>query len=163
VKRRRDESVPLSAVFGLPAEVGMRVAAKALKLSLGTAYKRARRGDFPCRLHRRGRIYFVAVHDLMRGLGIQDVRVRYDDIEEGARLARGESDGQRQPTTSRSDAEPSAVKCPLPHEGRERWSSAASARAERWRHHAPPPAEGAIVRERVSIATERTRRLELDG
>lgn len=93
MKRHRDESVSLSDVFGLPAEVGMRVAAKALNLSLGTAYKRARRGDFPCRLRRRGRIYSVAVHDLMRGLGIQDVRVRYDDIEEGARFACGESDG----------------------------------------------------------------------
>ncbi|MBD0747821.1 hypothetical protein [Streptomyces sp. CBMA152] len=96
MKRHRDESVPFSAVFGLPAEVGMRVAAKALNVSLGTAYKQARRGDFPCRLCRRGRIYVVALHDLMRGLGIQDVRVRYDDIEEGARLAAGYGDCSRQ-------------------------------------------------------------------
>ncbi|WP_329546438.1 hypothetical protein OG548_20945 [Streptomyces sp. NBC_01356] len=73
----------------------MRDAAKALNLSLGKAYKMAKYGDFPCRLRRRGRIYVVTLHDLMRGLGIQDVRVRYDDVEEGARLADGGDDCQR--------------------------------------------------------------------
>ena len=87
--RNRDESIPFSVVFGLPAEVGMRVAAKALNLSIATAYKRARCGDFPCRVRKEGRVYVVGLHDLMRGLGIQDVRVRYDDFEAGARLADG--------------------------------------------------------------------------
>ncbi|MGW2628631.1 hypothetical protein ACWC2K_04770 [Streptomyces chattanoogensis] len=88
--RRRDESVPLSEAFGLPAQVNLRTAAKALDLSLSTAYRRARQGDFPCRLHKEGRIYVVRLRDLMRGLGIQDVRVQYDDIEAGARFASGE-------------------------------------------------------------------------
>ncbi|WP_329935037.1 helix-turn-helix transcriptional regulator [Streptomyces sp. BE308] len=87
--RRRDESVPFSTVFGLPAEVGLRTAAKALNLSPTTAYRRAGRGDFPCPLRKVGRAYVVRLSDLMRGLGIQDVRVLYDDLEAGARFAEG--------------------------------------------------------------------------
>lgn len=70
----------------------MKVAAKALNLSMTTAYRRAKRGDFPCRLSKKGRVYEVRLHDLMRSLGIQDVRVRYDDFEAGARFANGGSD-----------------------------------------------------------------------
>lgn len=91
MKRHRDESVAFSEVFGLPARVGMRIAAEALGMSLTTAYRRARRGDFPCRLRKEGRVYVVCLPDLMRGLGIQDVRVLYDDIEAGARFARGDT------------------------------------------------------------------------
>ncbi|GHH69665.1 hypothetical protein GCM10018793_02440 [Streptomyces sulfonofaciens] len=90
--RCRDESVPFSEVFGLPALVNMRTAAKALDLGLSTAYRRARRGDFPCHLHKKGCIYVVRLRDLMRGLGIQDVRVHYDDMEAGARFAGGEEE-----------------------------------------------------------------------
>ncbi|MEE1790802.1 hypothetical protein PUR28_08435 [Streptomyces sp. BE308] len=36
-----------------------------------------------------GRAYVVRLSDLMRGLGIQDVRVLYDDLEAGARFAEG--------------------------------------------------------------------------
>lgn len=46
--RHRDESVAFSAVFGLPAEVGLRMAAEALNLSPTTAYRQVRNGDFPC-------------------------------------------------------------------------------------------------------------------
>ncbi|MGW2057431.1 helix-turn-helix transcriptional regulator [Streptomyces sp. NPDC001840] len=81
-----------SAVFGLPAEVGLRTAAKALNLSPTTAYRQARNGDFPCRVRRAGRRYVVRLSDLMRELGIQEVRVRYDDIEAGARFASGDVD-----------------------------------------------------------------------
>lgn len=92
MKRHRDESVAFSAVFGLPAEVGMRMAADALSLGLSTAYKRARSGEFPCPLRKVGRRYVVRLTDLMRALGIQDVRVHYDDFEAGARVARGRTD-----------------------------------------------------------------------
>ncbi|MFJ1955362.1 helix-turn-helix domain-containing protein [Streptomyces microflavus] len=92
MKRHRDESVALSAVFGLPAEVGMRMAADALNLGLSTAYKQARNGGFPCPLRKVGRRYVVRLTDLMRALGIQDVRVHYDDFEAGARIARGRAD-----------------------------------------------------------------------
>ncbi|WP_274031096.1 helix-turn-helix transcriptional regulator [Streptomyces sp. MMBL 11-1] len=92
MKRHRDESVAFSAVFGLPAEMGMRMAADALSLSLSTAYKRARNGEFPCPVRRIGRRYVVRMADLMRTLGIQDVRVHYDDFETGARIARARSD-----------------------------------------------------------------------
>ncbi|MEU8681087.1 helix-turn-helix transcriptional regulator [Streptomyces sp. NPDC001219] len=81
-----------SAVFGLPAEVGLRMAAEALNLSPTTAYRQARNGDFPCPVRRAGRRYVVRLSDLMRELGIQEVRVRYDDIEAGARFAGGEVD-----------------------------------------------------------------------
>ncbi|SCK38777.1 hypothetical protein YW7DRAFT_03296 [Streptomyces sp. AmelKG-E11A] len=50
--RGRDESVPFSVLFGLPSEVGLRTAAKTLNLSMATAYRRARQGDFPCPLRR---------------------------------------------------------------------------------------------------------------
>ncbi|MFF8453376.1 hypothetical protein ACF06T_02490 [Streptomyces albidoflavus] len=92
MKRHRDESIAFSAVFGLPAEVGMRMAAGALSLGLSTAYKQARKGEFPCPLRKVGRRYVVRLTDLMRALGIQDVRVHYDDIEAGARVARGRAD-----------------------------------------------------------------------
>lgn len=92
MKRHRDESVPFSAVFGLPAEVGLRTAADAFALSLTVAYRRAKRGDFPCSLRKVGRTYVVRTPDLMRALGIQDVRVHYDDFEAGARFAGGETD-----------------------------------------------------------------------
>ncbi|MFI5616200.1 hypothetical protein [Streptomyces sp. NPDC051567] len=92
MKRHRDESVPFSAVFGLPAEVGLRTAADALDLGLTTAYKQARRGDFPCPLRKIGRTYVVRMPDLMRALGIQDVRVHHDDFEAGARFADGKTD-----------------------------------------------------------------------
>ncbi|RPK61905.1 hypothetical protein EES43_14955 [Streptomyces sp. ADI96-02] len=92
MKSPGEESVPFSAVFGLPAEVGLRRAAVALDLSPTTAYRRARRGDFPCPVRRSGRRYVVRLPDLMRALGIQDVRVRYDDVEAGARFAGGEAD-----------------------------------------------------------------------
>ncbi|MFF3395642.1 helix-turn-helix transcriptional regulator [Streptomyces sp. NPDC002669] len=89
---RRDESVPFSELFGLPLEVGLRTAAKALNLSPSTAYRRAAHGGFPCPLRRKGRTYVVRLPDLMRGLGIQDVRVLYDDVEAGARFAGEKAD-----------------------------------------------------------------------
>ncbi|MGW1207153.1 hypothetical protein [Streptomyces cyaneofuscatus] len=92
MKRHRDESVAFSAVFGLPAEVGMRMAAEVLSLGLSTAYKRARIGEFPCPIRKVGRRYVVRLTDLMRALSIQDVRVHYDDFEAGARIARGRAD-----------------------------------------------------------------------
>ncbi|OKJ34549.1 hypothetical protein AMK22_18570 [Streptomyces sp. CB01580] len=76
-------------VFGLPAHVDLRTAAKALGLSRTTAYRGARTGAFPCRLCKEGRVYVVRLADIMRGLGIHDVRVRHDDIEAGARFAAG--------------------------------------------------------------------------
>ncbi|WP_380285967.1 helix-turn-helix domain-containing protein [Kitasatospora purpeofusca] len=85
----RDESVPFSVLFGLPSEVGLRIAADALGLSVATAYRRIRRGDFPCALRKVGRTYVIRTVDLMRALRIQDVRVHHDDIEAGARFAGG--------------------------------------------------------------------------
>ncbi|MFE1407360.1 hypothetical protein [Streptomyces sp. NPDC058770] len=76
-------------VFGLPAHVDPRTAAKALGLSRTTAYRRARTGTFLCRLRKEGRVYVVGLADLMRGFGIHDVRVRHDGIEAGARSAPG--------------------------------------------------------------------------
>ncbi|SCD64106.1 hypothetical protein GA0115239_104831 [Streptomyces sp. BpilaLS-43] len=90
--RDHDESVPFSRVFDLPSEVGLRIAAATLGLSLTTAYRRAQRGEFPCPLRRVGRTYVVRLRDLMRAAGIQDVRVHYDDLEAGARFAAGETD-----------------------------------------------------------------------
>lgn len=92
MKRHHDEAVAFSTVFGLPAEVEMRMAADALSLGLGTAYRRARNGEFPCPLRKVGCRYVVRLTDLMRALGIQDVLVHYDDFEAGARVARGRSD-----------------------------------------------------------------------
>ncbi|MFI6855649.1 helix-turn-helix domain-containing protein [Streptomyces sp. NPDC050416] len=60
-------------------------------LRLTTAYKRARCGEFRCRVRKEGGVCGVGLRDLMRALGIQDVRVRYDGFEAGARLADGGS------------------------------------------------------------------------
>lgn len=91
MKRHRDESVAFSVLFGLPAEVGLRMAAAALDVSPATAYRQVRNGEFRCPVRRSGRRHVVRLTDLMRALGIQDVRVRYDDIEAGARFAAGEA------------------------------------------------------------------------
>ncbi|MFF9198785.1 helix-turn-helix domain-containing protein [Streptomyces sp. NPDC014779] len=90
--RHRDESVPFSAVFGLPVEVGLGTAAAVLSLGRSTAYRLAREGSFPCPLRKVGRRYVVRTSDLMRHLHIQDVRVRHDDFEAGARFADGRAD-----------------------------------------------------------------------
>ncbi|MFB6604439.1 helix-turn-helix domain-containing protein [Streptomyces noursei] len=57
-------------------------------MSHSTAYRRVRRGEFPCAVARVGRRYVVTMSALLRGLGIQDVRIRPDDMEWGARHAR---------------------------------------------------------------------------
>ncbi|WP_335932638.1 helix-turn-helix transcriptional regulator [Streptomyces sp. PTD5-9] len=99
--RHRDESVSFTEVFELPTRVNLRTAAEALGLSPATAYRRARQGEFPCRLRKEGRVYVVRLVDLMRGLGIQDVRVHDDDIEAGARFASGNDEEQAPARDSR--------------------------------------------------------------
>ncbi|GHB06082.1 hypothetical protein ACIQRS_30105 [Streptomyces termitum] len=87
MRYHRDEYVPFSVLFGLPDEVGLRVAAEALDMKLSRAYRLARSDAFPCPLRRPGRKYVVRMPDLLRALRIQDVRVHYDDFEAGARFA----------------------------------------------------------------------------
>ncbi|MEU5158593.1 hypothetical protein AB0G74_03130 [Streptomyces sp. NPDC020875] len=87
---RRAEYIPFSELFGLPDQVGLRIAAEALEMSLSTAHRRIKNGTFPCPLHRRGRAYVIRLPDLLRRLGVQDVPVHDDDVEAGARFASGE-------------------------------------------------------------------------
>ncbi|MEU6173988.1 hypothetical protein ABZ832_18955 [Streptantibioticus parmotrematis] len=88
VIRHRDGTFSFTELFGLPATVSLDLAAGVFGMSLSTAYRRVRLGAFPCRVTKRGRRYVITMAELLRGLGIQDVRVHPDDVEEGAAQAR---------------------------------------------------------------------------
>ncbi|MFK0295956.1 helix-turn-helix transcriptional regulator [Streptomyces sp. NPDC090442] len=88
--RRSDDTITLSEAFGLPDAVSLVFAAGLFGMSRSTAYRRVRRGEFPCAVEKVGRRYMVTMNALLRGLGIQDVRIRPDDMERGATHARQE-------------------------------------------------------------------------
>ena len=78
---RRDRYVMLSDTF--PRTVGMKFAAYQLGVSTSTAYRWVKLDRFPCRFKRNGRRYVFSMRDLMRCLGIQDIRVYWSDVQAG--------------------------------------------------------------------------------
>ncbi|GLX23897.1 MULTISPECIES: helix-turn-helix domain-containing protein [Streptomyces] len=80
----------LGEAFDLPLSVGLQTAAAAYGLSLSTAYKLVRQGRFPCEVRRVGGRYRIATAVLMRSLGIEEMPVYLDDVENGAAICRQE-------------------------------------------------------------------------
>jgi helix-turn-helix protein len=74
-------------LFELPVVVDMGTAAHALGISRNTAYRLVRHGAFPCAVLRPGWRYRVPTVGLMRSLGIENLPVYLDDVEEGAQFA----------------------------------------------------------------------------
>ncbi|WAL71483.1 helix-turn-helix domain-containing protein [Kitasatospora sp. YST-16] len=72
-----------------PAFIGLREAAGVIGLPESTAYRLIRAGQFPLPVARAGRSYKVSVRALMQFTDIPDAIVHADDIENGARHARG--------------------------------------------------------------------------
>ncbi|MEU7226773.1 DNA-binding protein [Streptomyces chrestomyceticus] len=70
-------------VFDLPVSVDLRTAARALGVCTETAYRLARRGNFPCPVLRMGACYRVPTTPLMRILGIEERPVYVVDLEAG--------------------------------------------------------------------------------
>ncbi|WP_131787837.1 helix-turn-helix domain-containing protein [Protofrankia symbiont of Coriaria ruscifolia] len=62
------QPLTLDDIRQLPAVVDLMTAARAFGLGRTLAYELARRGDFPCPVHRIGRLYRVHTSDLLRTL-----------------------------------------------------------------------------------------------
>ncbi|MFJ3816304.1 helix-turn-helix domain-containing protein [Streptomyces sp. NPDC090056] len=73
--------------FDLPLCVGLRTAARALGISLGTAYRLIRLDTFPCTVLRVGRCYRIPTACLLGCLGIEERPVYAADLEAGAAYA----------------------------------------------------------------------------
>lgn len=78
--------VRLSDLF--PATVDLRFAAGQLQVSMSTAYRWMRGNKFPCPAIKVGRSYVIEMKDLMRSLGIQDIRIRWSHVQAGIDFAR---------------------------------------------------------------------------
>ncbi|MFI9847189.1 helix-turn-helix domain-containing protein [Nonomuraea sp. NPDC051941] len=70
--------VPLTIaeVQALPAVVPLLTAARALGLSRNTAYRLAKRGEFPCRVIQAGDVYRVPTVEILTILGLRDIALR---------------------------------------------------------------------------------------
>ncbi|MFJ5232365.1 helix-turn-helix transcriptional regulator [Kitasatospora sp. NPDC088391] len=72
-----------------PSFIGLREAAHVIGLPESTAYRLIQAGEFPVPVARAGNSYKVSVRALMHFTDIPDAIVHADDIENGARHARG--------------------------------------------------------------------------
>jgi hypothetical protein len=74
-------------LFELPTTVDMATAARAIGVSLGTAYRLARRRAFPCVVLRPGWRYRVPTAALLTALNIDLTPVHIDDVDQGVDFA----------------------------------------------------------------------------
>jgi hypothetical protein len=63
------QPLTLDDIRRLPAAVDLMTAARAFGLGRTLAYDLARRGEFPCPVHRTGRLYRVHTADILTTLG----------------------------------------------------------------------------------------------
>jgi hypothetical protein len=75
-------------LFALPTVVDLRTAARAVGISIGTAYKMVYANRFPCPVMRLGWRYQVSTAALMKALDIDRPAVHLDDVHRGAAFAR---------------------------------------------------------------------------
>ncbi|MEU5425276.1 helix-turn-helix domain-containing protein [Streptomyces olivoreticuli] len=85
---RSGPTLTFPELFRLPVTVDLRTAARALGMSLGTAYRLIGRGVFPCPVVRPGHRYRVPTSALMRVLEVESRPVHLDDVDAGAEFAR---------------------------------------------------------------------------
>ncbi|WP_322779381.1 DNA-binding protein [Frankia sp. Cas4] len=62
------QPLTLDEIRRLPAVVDLMTAARAFGLGRTLAYELARRGDFPCEVHRIGRLYRIKTSNLLHTL-----------------------------------------------------------------------------------------------
>ncbi|GHJ35998.1 DNA-binding protein [Streptomyces sp. TS71-3] len=74
-------------LFCLPVTVDLATAARALGMSVATAYPLMARDAFPCPVLRPGHRYRVPTSGLMRVLEVESRPVHLDDVEEGVGFA----------------------------------------------------------------------------
>ncbi|MFI9202515.1 helix-turn-helix domain-containing protein [Streptomyces sp. NPDC053048] len=67
--------------------LSMRTAARAFDVSVNTAYKLVKSGEFPCETIRVGRQHRVPTAAVMRALGIEEIPVYTEDIRKGIDFA----------------------------------------------------------------------------
>jgi hypothetical protein len=69
------KALSIEEVLALPASIDVETAGRAVGIGRTTAHSLARRGEFPCKVHRIGSMYRVTRTDLLRFLGIHDPAV----------------------------------------------------------------------------------------
>lgn len=74
-------------LFELPATVDLATAARAIGVSVATAYRLARRRAFPCTVLRPGWRYRVPTAALLKALDVDLRPVHIDDVHRGADFA----------------------------------------------------------------------------
>lgn len=74
-------------LFGLPTVLDLTTAARAIGVSVNTAYKLVKQGGFPCTVLRPGYRYRVPTASLMKAIGVEHMPVYLDDVEHGAVFA----------------------------------------------------------------------------
>lgn len=75
-------------LFELPTVVDLRTAAKAVGISINTAYKLVHAERFPCRVMRLGWRYQVSTAALMAALDVNGPAVHPGDVRRGATFAK---------------------------------------------------------------------------
>jgi len=88
--RQKSKALTIPELLNLPAIVSLKTAAKAIDMSIGTAYKLVHQNRFPCTVLRPSHHYKVPTAGLLRCLEIENSLVRLEDVEKGASFAREE-------------------------------------------------------------------------
>lgn len=83
-----DDTMTFPELFALPVTVDLATAARALGISMTTAYRLTRRNAFPCTIMRPTFRYRVPTASLMTALDIDLQPVHADDVEHGIDFAR---------------------------------------------------------------------------
>src|SRR5699024_12348746 len=87
---QKSKALTIPELLNLPAIVSLKTAAKAIDMSIGTAYKLVHQNRFPCTVLRPSHHYKVPTAGLLRCLEIENSLVRLEDVEKGASFAREE-------------------------------------------------------------------------
>jgi hypothetical protein len=82
--QRRANGLTIPELLNLPAIVDLRTAAKAIDISIGTAYKLVHQDLFPCKVLRPGHHYKVPTAGLIRCLEIENSLLYMEDVKQGA-------------------------------------------------------------------------------
>lgn len=85
--RRTAGTMTFPELFQLPTTVDLATTASALGIHVNTAYKLVQRNAFPCPVMRLGWQYRVPTRALMQALHIDDIPIRFDDVDNGVDFA----------------------------------------------------------------------------
>jgi hypothetical protein len=85
--RRPTGTTTFPELFRLPTTVDLATAASALGIHVNTAYKLVKHNAFPCSVMRVGWQYRVPTRALMQALHIDEIPIRFDDVDNGVDFA----------------------------------------------------------------------------